>query len=441
MIRRLFILLVIVTSISSCRKEQDERAPQINILSPSEFSNFSVGDQIIVEVSVSDDKNLEYVRVDITNLNQARVAGPVEYFNFSGTSDQRSIGIDIDNVQLESGIYYIRAIVGDGENERVEFLEISLSELPLKLRRIFAFKALNPNSTDIDSLDRQNLNWVSAGSASFGFGKAQIFSGANEIQFLAGSGSGLEFRDGIDLSLIQSHSLPSGGFPNPFWKSSYLDEAGQKYYCSSSDGKIRSYRPGGITDLNFEIGSSSSPSTIAVNNNYILVEQNFIGQGLDQIAMYFTGSGSFMQSAVIESDLIDIIPYTESKVLLFGNLSNGDGKVWIFDIAANGYSAALSLSDYQLIKTAIRGGGNTYFLADESGIHKFELSSGGTLSNGGQVLLGDYTQLSIDKLSGALYALESSAQRLDIINTFNLSVVESIDLPFGTQQFGLMYNR
>jgi len=439
--RIILILTLILVLLNSCRKDSDERAPQISILNPAEFSNFDIGEEIIIQIQVSDDQNLEYVRVDITNASQSRVAGPSEYTNFSGTSDSRSIGINVTNSQLPSGIYFIRAVVGDGENERVVFREISLSEIPLKLNRIYAFRALGPNSTTVDSLNRQSNNWVSSASVGIGLGKVTVNSASNEIQFLSADGAELELRDGLVMDLIQSHSYPSGGFSNPYWRVVTLNENTQRYYCASSDGKIRTYRAGGIPDLTIETGINSIPSSLGIVNEYLLLEQEVAGPGLDLITTYFTESGTYLQSDVIEADLIQILQFTSNKALLFGNLEDGTGKVWIFDILANGYSSALSLSSYSNIRTAIKANGNQYILADEMGIRKFELSSGGTLNNGGQLLAGDYTQLQYDKLGGGIYALNAGTGQIDIVNPFDLTIIESILLPSNTQNFGLLYNR
>lgn len=445
MIRYLsFILLLILFSLLSCRKDADDNVPSIEILSPSEFSNFSVGDIIAVEINASDDQKLEYVKIDITSLSQSPILPPVQYSNFSGTSDSRTVGIELNDASIPSDSYLIRAVVSDGRNERVAFREISINELPLDLERLYVFTAQGANNIAIDSLDRESDSWINAGGFPISYGGHASFSNTQRLVIYDDNTSEILFAAAINPELEQSYSFPNGGI-SQYWRGS--SSFGDTFLSGSADGLVRTWTSNGILNNSFNIQDGFLPGVVFLSEQYIFVELESIATGIAQLATYFRGSGAFFQSDVLEFDLVSIINRNENELLLFGNDENGNGEVRIFNIAQNGYGVPLPLAKVNEMRTAIALPGNEYCIIDEDGIRSFILSSSGELNS--QMTSpspGNFTQASLDRLQGGVYLLDENTNEMKLFNrqlgsSLNNFILESIPLPADAEGFALVYNR
>ncbi len=93
-------------SFQSCKKDDDSQAPIISISLPYENEIFDVYDVAMVVGNVSDDQKLESVTVNLLDEqnNVAYIGLPVP---FTSPSSSFQLSYALDNIHLESGIYYI----------------------------------------------------------------------------------------------------------------------------------------------------------------------------------------------------------------------------------------------------------------------------------------------------------------------------------------------
>ena len=107
---------------SSCKKDEDENPPRITNISPEAGSMYNTFDTIFVSALIEDDRNIEFVGVDILNQDQIPVLSPFGFRPGRATYNLNT-GIIIDNIQLTSGPHFVRITAEDGRNTTREFVE------------------------------------------------------------------------------------------------------------------------------------------------------------------------------------------------------------------------------------------------------------------------------------------------------------------------------
>jgi len=70
---KFFSSFLILLVLFSCKKELDEQRPIINVDSPTRFQAVNGIDTVRVTASISDNENIESVRVTLTNNNNIQV--------------------------------------------------------------------------------------------------------------------------------------------------------------------------------------------------------------------------------------------------------------------------------------------------------------------------------------------------------------------------------
>lgn len=431
------IIFASLILLPACEAPRDEIGPDLDIIEPDEFSNHQVGESVSVEVAVSDDQQLDFVRIDIVNQSQNRVAGPVQYSDFNSISDQRTVSVNLNDVNINSGAYFIRVTASDGENERTRFREINLIEVPREVLSILAFHEIGPNEFGVDSLDRESnvfVDMTSFSPALEKFAKA----GTKELAFFSSSGGNMQMVQNDDLESIANYSFPTGGTGPEFWRGVSGGES--VVFASASDGQIRSWSDNGTPGIGVQVAFGFQADQLLATDDFLYVELHPINQGQSQLAVHHMVSGAFFQSAVIENDIIEMLDLGNGELMIFQQDQALEAEVYKYSTSANGSSATLNLN-YTDIRDAERSATGSFYVADETGIHKFQLQNGSTLVNNGLLRSGDYAQLLADPVSGGIYAFESSLNELQLLDPFDLTLVASYSLAPGTQGFALFYNR
>ncbi|MBN2746243.1 MAG: hypothetical protein JXR34_05925 [Bacteroidales bacterium] len=121
--------LILTIGLFSCRKNEDTQYPIIQYIKPYENSFFSVGDTIVIQAEISDNENLEFVDITLTDENFNPV---LKTYNPPFNSNPFTLVFDYpiyDNF-LESGIYNIQIRAGDGTQIKNKYQRINIGALP-----------------------------------------------------------------------------------------------------------------------------------------------------------------------------------------------------------------------------------------------------------------------------------------------------------------------
>ena len=119
----------------SCTKVTDEIDPQIIIESPVEFTSFNLPDTMLIKAVVSDDNNVESIKISVTDENFVTVFGAYSYPP-SGNPTNIEDELVIDDVLMESGIYYLKIRVYDGKTQRMLLGKYILMRCPVNWKML-----------------------------------------------------------------------------------------------------------------------------------------------------------------------------------------------------------------------------------------------------------------------------------------------------------------
>ena len=139
------LIILLATLFTACKKSGDNIPPTIEITVPAYMSGFQVFDFVNVEAIVRDESQLQAITVDIQNQNFNNVI-PTISVPITGNPQQVSESAYLNDIHLESGVYYLKVWASDGFNERSVFREITVTGVPLSINNMFVIS--NPVSSE-----------------------------------------------------------------------------------------------------------------------------------------------------------------------------------------------------------------------------------------------------------------------------------------------------
>lgn len=130
------LILISFFSVYSCKKEKENKPPEISIQLPQSEISLNAIDSVLVNASVTDDNGPLTVSVFISDAQ----ANPLTS-NLVKTSSGNTLNINqyffYKNKYIETGIYYLAIRVSDGENVVNKFVKINITGIPKKLNSIY----------------------------------------------------------------------------------------------------------------------------------------------------------------------------------------------------------------------------------------------------------------------------------------------------------------
>lgn len=349
--------------LSACA-EKDTEPPLITVLTPQENAPFAVLDTIAVAYEVTDDNIVETVAVKLVDQNfipvSAQVAHTIGAASHSGFAE-----LVIDNRQLESGKYYVLLTASDGTNDRNAYRSVQIAALPFERRAVyFADMQTQGNSGifKVDSLFNGIIPYVNAGQD---IGRLLVNSAKNRVTV-----SGIISTGIIQYDLMGSGQQWAASASNQPPARTFHDMAtdGSNVFISLFTRELRGYTMDGALILNRQF-EHDRPHTIFADGSHLMVELREIGGGPNRLLVLRQNNFSEKWIVTLPMQIVAICPRTASEVLIFGN-DNGQARVLLYDTESNGWWEPRQLPPGPILH-AVKGDGQTYFLALESGLFAY----------------------------------------------------------------------
>ena len=379
------ILLILV----SCQK-RDELPPRVIVNSPLAMSNYSVLDYIEIEGSVTDDRSIEWVQIQLLNSSLNSVAEEI-VINTNELEINFSETLHIDDVHLSSGKYYIKVSASDGTNEVSKFIEINISEIPLELKGTYIITK-NNQQFDLYSVNGNSTVFEHNFNGSFQLG---ISNSYHQHLFLASNLTGFGFDPTYSYNLWTLDSEPSN---YPYFLRGVFSGEDQLNYISHGNGSIKGYNKYGnigssvITDFN------ETPEDLLVYDNKIYAEVFSSALNRD-LVVYFKGTGLESQRLAINQDIISIQPKSEEEIYLFTN-ENEQGYFYMYFVNTNLKSELHSIPSGP-IHDVILVSSDLIMIAHETGLLRYTFNNNSLVN----VVPGEqFSKLNYDPLNGVLLA-------------------------------------
>ncbi len=353
-----FVLLLVLTQ--SCKKEIDNELPKIDILTPSENKLFFIPDAVTINVEVTDNKALEYVRLTVTNENYVSVAPAVVRYPDANTTTI-SQSIVVDDPQLASGDYYVVVTASDGGNEKSAYRKIRFYGLERRYMGAVFVDDATSNQVNVYLVDTlYNKQLISTQSDDFG---ASAISSRNQAYYLMGNVTGdmqsvALSSSGVDWALPAQSTPPASYFTG-------VATYDGKVYISSYDRKIQGVGKAGNGILSIETGSYI-PYAIHRQGDALFSEQRNSSSGQKKLVQYYEASGGFKKEISLDIEVVEFCHRTGGGVLVFGN-NGSQGVMKDYDAENNSFWEPHDLPNGKVL-SACRVDENNFMIGHESGV-------------------------------------------------------------------------
>ncbi len=391
-----FAFLVLLSV--GCRKDKDETAPSVRILLPSGAATFSIPDTIVVRAEVSDDVGLESLLFSIEDANGAPITSAAA-INMNGSSGTFERELIVNNERLLSGSYTIVVRASDGANDGRAFKDITLLEIPLRLRSIFLAPPFGTTAATIKRVDSlgavgdwttvQDLNGVAVDS----YSQHLLLAGSQFAPFQAVPTSA--------SSRPWQFSASTNDVPEQFTAVT-VDPSDRRTYFSTRDGMIRGFTGDGAQQFTSQCLPGNRCEEIVVMGNVVATWQRAIVGGAAMVVTYSI-AGTVLETLPVEHERIALFQRTDQSLLLFANEA-GTGLIEDLNVSAGGSPEVRTFPD-EAIRAVARLDANTLIIALLDRLVRFNYSTNtvSTVTTGIAA-----TSLVYDPATGALFAAQGT---------------------------------
>lgn len=175
--------ICIILLFSSCKKNDENKAPVITIVSPGEGTSFNIDQEIMVEINVSDDVEIKFIKVGVKDENSIAIT-PSQTIQVNEKTVAKKIRFALDQSTAKSGKSFVTILANDGEKETKKYVEIIINEVP-KVATGFITAQLSGTNTLVNYYtvngEKQN-SYTIQGSYSSGtfFSSSKVWVGCSQ---------------------------------------------------------------------------------------------------------------------------------------------------------------------------------------------------------------------------------------------------------------------
>src|SRR4051812_36996044 len=128
MSRALFILLI-ACQLFACKKERDDKGPLVNFTAPFDGQSFTVNENMLVRADISDETGISSVVITLVDAGKIPVHTSLTVPVSSPKGTINTI-YSLDNIHLESGLYYVMITASDGKNDSHTYQPVYITAIP-----------------------------------------------------------------------------------------------------------------------------------------------------------------------------------------------------------------------------------------------------------------------------------------------------------------------
>lgn len=426
--RRMLLLVILFPVLLFSCKKKDEIAPYVQITSPGNYTSHNVLDSIAVVGTITDNEQLEYVKISLLNENNITVCSVVTLFPETNeyTLNREFI---IDDILLESGTYQLLVTASDGENETRKYIPLSVNEVPTELTGILIVETPSTNSVNVKKI-KPDLS-VSQVAFAAGDFSAATTSSHNQAFYMAGSQSGslraFEMPGNNEMWSVQANPLPGA----PYFSDMY--EVDGLLYVSFFEGIIKAFDKNGAIKQQIDVPGHNLYK-IYEQDGFIYSEQVLTGTTNRRLVMYNATNATEVQSTPLDMEITAFCRRNDDNIFVFGN-SGAQGYMKNYVISDNGFWEPHVLPSGN-VKSALRIDDNTFLVGHADGIYKYTYNPNSLTDYLPGVVASSLKQ---EVLSSNIILAEGNAVK--IYNYTNAAFINSVTTSTEVKSLSLLYNK
>lgn len=343
MMRLSKIVFLLIVTLLSCSKDKDEQRPVITITSPSHLSQINVPGFYSIVGTITDDKNLENVKISLKDANDIPLLSTI-ILHPNSSQYQLDETFLVDDLRLESGTYTFDISAFDGENTSHHYVSVFISGSSKQRNGIFIFDN-NTITTNIHLLDN-SLNATFFKSLNGDFLGAVINSYDQQLMStagIAGKFSALDPLNGQKLWEVDFINQP----PTPYLTGVFYNN--KTVYIGLYDGVIRGYGTNGVQKIEIQTINGFYCESGFVHDDLMITEQHDIGSNAVRLVLYYEFSGAERQQRLINEDILDMYSFNSNEIVVLSNDASNNGKLSFYNIENGGYNSPFNIGVGEII--------------------------------------------------------------------------------------------
>ncbi len=310
------VLLIFLFLGAACRKDRDEDAPKVEILQPGSGFTLQAPETLLVQVQVSDERQVERVTIA---LNDAAGIPAVPSVSVSVDAPSSTLvrELPVLSERLNTGSYTLSVTASDGTNVRRAFRTINIQAAPLRLRALYIVPpAGHPAPVPVWRID-------STGALSQYLDLSEIGGSAIDADRLYLAGTTTQGLQGIpqasgSASVNIANQSPAGSTA-AFFSGIRVDRSDKLFYYATNDGFIRGLNGGGVQAFTAQSPVDYQSEHTAVVGNTLTSAARHRVLGNWQIITHAMPSGDLLGQFPMDLEPIDLVATGDQQVSIFGN--------------------------------------------------------------------------------------------------------------------------
>jgi hypothetical protein len=427
--RIIFLLFALPLALASCKKGEDEQLPVIQILSPANGSTADVFDTLHVSVHVSDNKQLENLRVQLVSTQMIPVL-PAATFSMNGQSYDAVFDYIISNHRMASGNYYLSVEATDGNNTSRAYTNIYVTGVPRVLNGFFA--ATIPISGTLN-IYKGDTSWNASLFTSYpsDFTDMAVSNYWQQV-YTNGINTGPLKATSIDGSTT-GFSIQSIAGPVPYWGPLAVRDA-RLWIAYRANNVFKALDQTGVPSFTSATDPGFYPELSLQWGNRVYTEQKDISSANARLVVYSTAGGG-LQETPMSVDAIAMFEKDLDNIYVVGN-TLGQGHLLIYDFTTNGFWEPIGLPA-AAITCAAQVDSNTILIGMDNGnVYRFTYNPVGLLTWASGI---SPTALRYDDVNAEVYTAEGTNVKVYSYNPFALQ--HTIAIPYPVSDLELWFNQ
>lgn len=319
--RLIFSFIVLSFYFFSCSKEKDETSPKITITNPVNSQQIYGVDTIQIVLNVADDINIESVQVSLKDANDIVVGQSiVKRPNLKKYSLNELFYLN--EIHIESGVYYFDISASDGENTTRKYVEVNLNEVS-KYREGIFLSSYNSVSSDVYLMDNsfQTNFYKNYVGDVLGIAVNSYHQQLIHTCYTVGAMVATDiFTKNPEWTIAAQSST------TPYFTSVLMGND-NKVYTGYYDGRFKAFNASGSASINGLANQNFYIEQSALLGDFYVTEQQSIPVGQVKIVLNWAVSGVQFHQATVNEDIKGIYQHSNNEIILLTNTTSNTGNV------------------------------------------------------------------------------------------------------------------
>jgi hypothetical protein len=303
---------------NSCRKDEVDPVPEIQVLSPTENEVILLPEEIELHIKVRSAKKIKFVQVSFVNYSEVNLFEPVQFFFDSTEAEIRE---NIELGLLPQGFfspYYLRITVIGGAGSHTYNHPVDFINPELQYKGLYASTRPTINTTEVYYIDA-NYNQTLFKTIN-GEYKFSATSNYQDFYYLTTDlPAEVKAFTHEDQELVWSKTaeLPVPEFTAIRYIGNYL-------FTATANGRIRSFNAlTGNSDIVSTTMTDTVPRVIQASQDHILAEFMSNNSASNMLALFYRGTGTLARKRPLNFEVADLfVGKYGFNFIVFGNESN-----------------------------------------------------------------------------------------------------------------------